>query len=365
MKYGLIYYKNTSNLGDDILSYAGMRFLPHVDYYIDREEMDLFLPEKDEWVGVIFNGWYLHHGYRFPPSPYIVPFFVGTHFDRNQMRAGDFSFFNDFVTAYLNEHGPVGCRDTQTMELMQKKKVDHYFSGCLTLTLEPFQGVQKSGNVILTDVSEAVTNYIRRKLPDKKIICKSHVIPAEKVGIHWREREQQVEDYLKMYQGAGLVITTRLHCMLPAIALGTPVILIGNYNEDYYSRLSDYAKLCPCFSEAEILGGKADFALERPQTQFEEVQNIRKNMIQACEGFIKALPDKCGEKKPVERDVYQSIYVERTVNMRRTIQSLLAHCIQIENEYKNSVEKLARLASISQEILQENERLHKLVGGGK
>ena len=37
MKYGLIYYKNTHNLGDDILSYVGKKFLPKVDYYIDRE----------------------------------------------------------------------------------------------------------------------------------------------------------------------------------------------------------------------------------------------------------------------------------------------------------------------------------------
>lgn len=26
MKYGLIYYKNTHNLGDDILSYVGKKF---------------------------------------------------------------------------------------------------------------------------------------------------------------------------------------------------------------------------------------------------------------------------------------------------------------------------------------------------
>lgn len=32
MKYGLIYYRDTDNLGDDILSYAGRRFLPKVDY---------------------------------------------------------------------------------------------------------------------------------------------------------------------------------------------------------------------------------------------------------------------------------------------------------------------------------------------
>ena len=46
MKYGVIYYNNTHNLGDDILSYAGKQFLPQVDYYIDREHLDVFIPNE-------------------------------------------------------------------------------------------------------------------------------------------------------------------------------------------------------------------------------------------------------------------------------------------------------------------------------
>ena len=60
MKYGLIYYHNTFNIGDDILSYAAKQFLPHVDYYIDREHLDVFVPNECEYVAVIVNGWYLH-----------------------------------------------------------------------------------------------------------------------------------------------------------------------------------------------------------------------------------------------------------------------------------------------------------------
>lgn len=36
-KYGLIVFKNTDNIGDDIQSYAQSQFLPHIDYVIDRE----------------------------------------------------------------------------------------------------------------------------------------------------------------------------------------------------------------------------------------------------------------------------------------------------------------------------------------
>ena len=56
MKYGVIYYNNTHNLGDDILSYAGKQFLPQVDYYIDREHLDVFIPNEKEYVATIAKG---------------------------------------------------------------------------------------------------------------------------------------------------------------------------------------------------------------------------------------------------------------------------------------------------------------------
>ena len=34
MKYGLVYFDGTDNIGDDIQSYAGMQFLPRVDFLI-------------------------------------------------------------------------------------------------------------------------------------------------------------------------------------------------------------------------------------------------------------------------------------------------------------------------------------------
>lgn len=48
MKYGLLYYKDTDNIGDDIQSYATSQFLPRIDYLIDREKIELFTPSKKE-----------------------------------------------------------------------------------------------------------------------------------------------------------------------------------------------------------------------------------------------------------------------------------------------------------------------------
>ena len=56
MRYGLVVYQDSANLGDDIQSYAAIRFLPRVDEYIEREELDAFYPEQEQPIAVIMNG---------------------------------------------------------------------------------------------------------------------------------------------------------------------------------------------------------------------------------------------------------------------------------------------------------------------
>ena len=79
MKYGIMYYKSTDNLGDDIQTYAAIKYLPHIDYYIDRENSSCFVPEEKEYISVIMNGWYIHNKIAWPPSPYINPLLISMH----------------------------------------------------------------------------------------------------------------------------------------------------------------------------------------------------------------------------------------------------------------------------------------------
>lgn len=56
MKFGLLVFENTDNIGDDIQSYAAIQFLPHIDYFVDRENMNIFRMQNKEPVAVIMNG---------------------------------------------------------------------------------------------------------------------------------------------------------------------------------------------------------------------------------------------------------------------------------------------------------------------
>lgn len=359
MKYGMIYYHNTDNLGDDILSYAGKQFFPQVDYYIDRESLDVFMPEVKEYVATIVNGWYLHYHYTFQPSPYFIPLFIGTHFSKDQKIFNDYSYLDGNVTSYLQQHAPIGCRDFHTRKILQQKGIDSYFSGCLTLTLKKYPDVTPNHSIVLTDVSDAVVSYIKKLFPQKNIICKTHKLEPQEVGLPWSEREKRLEEYLKLYQGADLIITTRLHCALPSVALETPVILLGRYDTDFYDRLSSFADFFTCCNEEGLLTGKIDNAILHPVKNEKSIP-LRNSMIECCTYFVNTV----GKLKPdcsvlPELSQYKSLYIDRTQHMRSSLYHMLEIRQELEKQIQQDASTLERVLAISNSLLAENDRLQK------
>ena len=75
--------------------------------------------------------------------------------------------------------------------------------------------------------------------------------PEESASMTLEERIGRVKEYLTIYQNARLIITDRLHCALPALALETPVALIYyDYNADRLSTFKDYVTY---YSEGEFM----------------------------------------------------------------------------------------------------------------
>ncbi len=67
MKYGLFTYKhshnNLINIGDYVQSLAAKQFLPRVDEYVERDELNSL---KGEEIKIIMNGWYTHYPGNWP-----------------------------------------------------------------------------------------------------------------------------------------------------------------------------------------------------------------------------------------------------------------------------------------------------------
>ena len=146
LKYGLLYYKDTDNIGYDIQSYAAERFLPRIDYMIDRENIETFTPTSKEYVYTIMNAWYIHDKYNFNFSPYIYPLFISMFFKKFPYKDGityGVDYLNDNIISDLKKYSPVGARDMHTQKIFDELGIDNYFSGCMSLTIEKFSNIKK------------------------------------------------------------------------------------------------------------------------------------------------------------------------------------------------------------------------------
>ncbi len=322
MKYGLVVYKDTDNIGDDILSYAAMRFLPRIDYIIDREQLDVFSPEKKEMVSVIMNGWFLYHKSHWPPSPYINPLFIGIHFSGKKLFGIEDEYLDGYGKKYFKDHEPIGCRDNYTLKKMEARNIKSYFSGCLTLTLNPFPEVEKKNKdkYILVDVSEDVFRKATDIVGRERIDCITHNVDDTYSRMSWGERSTVVESYLKKYQSAKLVITTRLHCALPCLALGTPVLLLMDDNPDARERMgsfADYVRHCSSHEFVDnALYWMEDFS---NSTKYLE---LRERIEEDCKSFInqsQAINEADMLRRVPELNNYNHLWKEPTLWKRSLI----------------------------------------------
>ena len=260
MLYGLLTYsavRGRINLGDYIQSIAARQFLPRVDVLLNRDRLARY---EGPPVKVILNGWFAHKPETWVPSPSVIPHFVSFHVspsaaDRMLSRAG---------LQYLMRHGPIGCRDRYTVELLHSRGVDAYFTGCLTLALQPPPGLPKGRSEMLAVDPLVNLPSLRKCLQSPRDIARS-ILRGDLLHLGRRDRlmrsaldhtlrsrlvcmthEYRVTDSahdaaiklagdcLQRYARARLVITSRLHCALPCLALGTPVLFL-----DAYARMAD------------------------------------------------------------------------------------------------------------------------------
>ena len=179
MKYGVVVYKNTDNIGDDIQSYAAKCFLPSVDYVIDREGLDTFQSEQSETVKAIMNGWYMYSKFNWPPVSCIDPLWVAMHISKNDYFGIGDRFLDEIGGAYLRHYGPIGARDETTMQMLESKNIPCYQSGCLTLTLPQIGEIKKTEEVLLVDVDPQNEKIIKTQYPNEIFVSITHDVDME------------------------------------------------------------------------------------------------------------------------------------------------------------------------------------------
>lgn len=228
MKKAIIYYKDTYNIGDTVQTFAAKSLLGGTDLYLDREALNKYEGEK---VKLLCNGYFMAEPENWPPSPQIDPLFISFHI--SGYYGAEKHMLNPDLKSYYNQHGPIGCRDKDTALRLKNIGVDSYYSSCLTLTLNFNEEIKDSGEIIFADAflkmnnDEYSKNMIDRLVPQSlrsNVVRVKHDMDIQSMTV--QERLPIAEDLLKRYAAARLVITSRIHCALPCLALGTPVYFV-------------------------------------------------------------------------------------------------------------------------------------------
>lgn len=117
----------------------------------------------------------------------------------------------------LKEFQPVGCRDLHTYNELTARGYHAYLNGCMTLTF-PRRKNTGNGEIFLVDVCDELLPYIPEEIR-KKAKYSSHLFYNKYMT------EQDARDVYNNYiKNADLVVTSRLHCAVPCLAAGIPVI---------------------------------------------------------------------------------------------------------------------------------------------
>ena len=308
MKFGAFTYGYSTNLGDEVQTLAATQFLPRVDRLIERDRLHWYSAKQDTFV--IFNGWFTRQP-SWPPPPSIHPLFVAFY------AAAPDVLISSRHADYFRKHAPIGCRSMATLEAFRRIGIEAYFSGCLTLTLERRE-TSRTDTVYAVDVDDhlyqrlvpenvrARAIHVSHEYPDAKASAAARaawktgdflqrafnrVDRSRRILRHLRElsnqrrhaiRIKRAEALLQRYREAKLVITSRLHCAMPCLALGTPVIVVRS---DVHAnpRFAGLRELVRCYGERD---SRIALDWERPEPNSDAYLQYARELEKRCRDAV-------------------------------------------------------------------------------
>ncbi len=364
MKFGVMMHKNTQNIGDDIQTYAAARLLPEVSYFLDRENLDSFKTDDGKPAAVIMSAWYMWHKWNWPPSEYILPLFVGMHYTDNDIAKQDGSpvktqFLQGLGGQYMNAYAPVGCRDSFTERTFKDLGIDAYFSGCITLTLpkQPIITPQRE-YICCTDVTEPIIKRARALTENTDIEIKTvkHYKDYRNSTASWAEREQAVKELLTVYQNAKCVITRRLHCALPCLAMGVPVLVINDIKEGADIRFEPYYEQLYNCSQQQFISGEYDYDITDPPKNPDSYLPLREDLLKKVAGFVEKYKD-----ADISADELRLFSKEQIINWRHdTMKDCMNGWLYVTRGHINTNAKLEKKnASLKKKLDSSEKELSK------
>ena len=182
-------------------------------------------------VSFPFNKWY-KEGICGWFSDFIEPVFLGFTCRRSILRESEID--------YLHRYEPIGCRDEYTFNILESYGIKAYLNGCMTLTLFDYTNpqVQFRDTVYAIDLTLEHITHLKSRLRNPIRVMSNSV----DVNVLDKDPNYIKRYYSELGTNAKVVITSRLHCALPCISMGIPVIILM---PQVSYRMSFIERLCP------------------------------------------------------------------------------------------------------------------------
>lgn len=188
-----------------------------VELYRDGNPLQA-LP-KPTWA--VTYGWYMHHTFE---QGFNIPF----HENLRPIILSMFVRYPEMLTPeavdYLRKYAPVGCRDWQTVALLRAAGVPAFFSGCITTTIDTVfrrDDADDRDATIYVDSPKTGPGVFRRQ-------AQTGIRDLSFVD-NLRKARDWVSHYHETYDK---VVTSRLHCFLPARSVGSSVTFLPKNRSD-------------------------------------------------------------------------------------------------------------------------------------
>ena len=216
---------STENIGDHVQIFAAnslLRKLWHLpSQLIDRDDQIATLEgcqSVDQTRLIVMNGWFKFNHSGWPPHPSLLPAYVGFHLRPLQCP----ELLSAAAIRHYRQHSPIGCRDSWTCELLRAHGVEAYVSHCLSLALSiRSPSLVPASEVFVVSRDRQICDYIPKCLGAYTFV--SHYSGSRDASLNLAK----VDHLLALYASrAKLIVTTLLHCALPAMAMGIPVVMV-------------------------------------------------------------------------------------------------------------------------------------------
>ncbi|GAA3607457.1 hypothetical protein GCM10022199_09050 [Marihabitans asiaticum] len=182
-------------------------------FQLNRDGSPLQAVPEGTWA--LTFGWFMHHmfgqGFAFPFHDNVRPIILSFHVRFPAMLTPE-------ALDYLRRYSPVGCRDWQTVALLRSVGVPAFFSGCLTTTVDTvFRRDGEDTRDATVYVDSPQTGPGTSRMQEQMSVRSLTFVENLRLARDW------VRDYHLKYDK---VVTSRLHCFLPARSVGSQVTFL-------------------------------------------------------------------------------------------------------------------------------------------